>query len=65
MQNNFGGVVQIDTNNQNKKAGLFGPQTDLSGMPIDAQAAAQQNPQNEKKEKTKRELMWEQRLAEK
>ena len=48
-------VKQTDISQPGKKD-LFGPQTDLMGMPLSAAPTGQNQ---EKKEKTRRELMWE------
>ena len=48
---------------QNKKNNLFGPQTNLQGMPLQNNNGFDQGGvSNQNKEKTRRELMWEQRL---
>ena len=54
----LGGVVSTDPSKANQKRDLFGPQTDLTGIPL----VSDQNMGGEIKEKTKRELMWEQRM---
>ena len=60
-QNN---VLQTDANAKQDKKGLFGPQTDLTGMPLtnNNQAAIPSTDGAPTKEKTRRELMWEQRM---
>jgi len=60
------GVVQTASGQQdaNKKNNLFGPQTNLQGMPLQNNIGLDQGVvvSNPNKEKTRRELMWEQRL---
>ena len=55
-------VVNTDFTQGSNKRDLFGPQVDLTGQPLfnDSLGA-----QGEKKEKTRRELLWEQRMQEK
>ena len=60
-QNN---VLQTDANAKQDKKGLFGPQTDLTGMPLNNnnQVNNEGGSAAPTKEKTRRELMWEQRM---
>ena len=56
-------VLTTDTNAKQDKKGLFGPQTDLAGMPVtSAQQPGAAEIGGPTKEKTRRELMWEQRM---
>ena len=48
-------VVSTDAGAKANKKDLFGPQVDLTGMPI----VPEQQSVQESKEKTRRELMWE------
>jgi len=54
------GVLVQDASKKDKGA-MFGPATDLQGIPLQAQNAA--NPSGGATGKTKRELLWEQKMA--